>query len=66
MFVKIFDAGQAEVIERIKEYAQTREGQASPARWKKFTTRKNYLRFVCHEMIGELLAKEKQRLADTE
>lgn len=60
--VRIFDADREEVVERIKKYAESRSGHQSPTGWKTYTTSKNYLRFVAHEIIGELLAQEDIRL----
>ena len=62
MVVRIFDTAQVEVVERIKKYAQNHNTDKTPLKWKKYTTSRNFLRFVCHEMIGELLAQEQQRL----
>ena len=55
---KVFDADQEQVVERIKEYAQNRAGLDRPTKWKTYITRRNFLRFVSHEVIGELLAQE--------
>jgi len=57
--VRIYDADQEEVVKRIKEYARSREGKGRPYRWETYTTSRNYLRFVSHEIIGELLAQER-------
>lgn len=62
MVVRMFDAGQKDVIEQIKKYARNRKADTTPSGWEKILTSKNYLSFVCHEMIGELLAQERQRL----
>lgn len=62
MVVRIFDADRKEVIARIKKYTRHRQADTTPSGWKKFLTSRNYLRFVCHEMIGELLAQEQKRL----
>lgn len=59
---RILDADQKDVVERLKKYAQTRTGQQRPARWQSYTTQRNYLRFVAHEIIGELIAQEKNWL----
>lgn len=66
MVVRIFDADRKEVIARIKKYTRHRQADTTPSGWKKFLTSRNYLRFVCHEMIGELLAQEQKRLAPAE
>jgi hypothetical protein len=58
----MFDAGQEDVIEQIKKYARRRKADETPSGWEKILTSRNYLSFVCHEMVGELLAREKQRL----
>jgi TolB-like protein len=63
MVVRIFDADQPAVQERLKQYARARGGDQGPYGWKRYTTRQNYLGFVAQEMIGELLAQESQRLA---
>jgi len=62
MVVRIFDADRKEVIARIKKYTHRRQADTTPSGWKKFLTSRNYLRFVCYEMIGELLAQEQKRL----
>ncbi len=62
MVVRIYDAGKDDVIERLKTYSRQRGGEATPMQWRKQATRRNYLRFVAHEMIGELLAQEKLRI----
>lgn len=62
MVVRMFDAGQEDVIEQIKKYARRRKADETPSGWEKILTSRNYLSFVCHEMVGELLAREKQRL----
>jgi hypothetical protein len=63
MVVRIFDADRKEVIARIKKYTRHRQADTTPSGWRKFLTSRNYLRFVCYEMIGELLAQEQKRLA---
>ncbi len=63
MVVRIFDADRKEVIARIKKYTRHRQADTTPSGWRKFLTSRNYLRFVCYEMIGELLAQEQNRLA---
>ena len=60
--VRILDADRDEVIKRIKQYAEKRSGRKSPTGWQTYTTSRNYLRFVAHEIIGELLAQERFRL----
>ncbi|MCK4628202.1 MAG: hypothetical protein KAT56_04320 [Sedimentisphaerales bacterium] len=62
MVVRIFDADRKDVIARIKKYTHHRQTDTTPSGWKKFLTSRNYLRFVCYEMIGELLAQEHKRL----
>ena len=62
MVIRIFDAGKDNVVEKIKQYAQFREGAQTPYGWEKSTTQRNYLRFVSYEIIGELLALERKRL----
>lgn len=62
MVVRIFDADQAETIQRINTYAEDRQGQQGPLAWKRYTTQEAYIGFVSHEIIGELMGKEKQRL----
>jgi len=63
MASRIFDAGQSDVVERIKNYAQGRGAKDTPLGWKKFTTSRNFIQFVCHEMIGELLIHQELQLA---
>jgi len=60
--VRIFDAREEEVAKRGKQFAKHRGASDSPYSWKKYTTQRNYLKFVSYEMIGELLAGERQRL----
>jgi len=60
--VRIFDAREQDVAQRVKEFAKHREVSDSPYNWKKYTTQRNYLKFVSYEMIGELLEGERQRL----
>ena len=59
--VRIIDARQNATIRRIKKYARQSNAGATPYGWKKYTTRLNYLRFVAHEIIGELLAQQESR-----
>jgi hypothetical protein len=59
---RIIDADNKEVVKRIKEYAESRTGEQRPSSWKSYTTQRNYLRFVAHEIIGELLASEQKLL----
>ena len=61
--IRIIDSDQNDVVERIKEYAESRRGNDRPPSWKTYTTRQNFLRFVSHEIIGELLAQERDWLA---
>jgi len=63
MASRIFDAGQSDVVERIKIYAQERGAKETPLGWKKFTASRHFIRFVCHEMIGELLMQQQTQLA---
>ena len=58
--VRIIDADQEKVIERIKLYAADRTGNTSPTGWKTYLTSRKYLRFAAHEIIGEMLAQEQQ------
>ena len=59
--VQVFDADEEAVIGRLREYALEREGLSKPYGWERYKTRTNYLRFVSHEVIGELLMLEWQR-----
>jgi hypothetical protein len=61
---RIYDADESSVIERIKAYARGREGADRPYRWQTYTTSRNFLRFVSHEIIGELLAQEGQTVGN--
>lgn len=63
MVVRIFDARQDDVKRRIRSYAASRGGPGTPYSWQRYTTRRNYLRFVSYEMIGELLAREAGRFS---
>ena len=60
--VRLYDAAQSEVIEKIKRYAKKRNGLEGPTGWRRYITTRNYLRFVSHEIIGEMLAQERERL----
>jgi len=62
MVIQIVDARQDRVVQRLKEYAKNRNNDPTPLAWKRYTTQRNYLRFVSHEIIGELLAQEQARL----
>ena len=62
--MRIIDADDEAVIQRLKEYARTRVGDAGPSGWRKYKGSREYLGFVAHEIIGELLAKERDRLLD--
>ena len=63
MAIQIIDARQDIVVQRLKEYAKNRNNNdTAPLAWKRYTTQRNYLRFVSHEIIGELLAQEQARL----
>lgn len=65
MVTRIFDAAKKDVIERIKEYAQSRQNINSLLAWEKYTTSRNYLRFVSHEIIGELMAQQAKRISNS-
>ncbi len=60
---RVFDASQVAVVERLKEYADQQELDHSPMGWKKIKTQRPFLRFVSHEVIGELLDAERARTA---
>lgn len=62
MVVRIFDADKLEVIKRLKSYARSRAGAEKPLSWERYKTSREYLGFVAHESICELLAKEWDRL----
>ncbi len=64
--VRIYDAQQDDVVIRLKDFSRSRRLQNTPLDWKKYTTSRNYISFTCHEMIGELLAKERRRLHSDE
>lgn len=59
---RVFDCDQDDVVERVKQYAQDRAGRQSPAGWRYYIRSRTYLSFVSHEIIGELLHLEKQRM----
>jgi len=59
---RIFDSDRQDVVEKIKKYASIRTGQQRPHSWRYYTTQANYLRFVSYEMIGDLLARERDWL----
>ena len=63
---RIFDASQDRIIEKIKAYAESRYDELSPMGWKKYKTQRLYFRFVSHEIIGELMAREKVRTRSKE
>ncbi len=60
--VRIYDADQTEVVEKIKRYAKHRSGSERPAGWRHYITTRNYLRFVSYEIIDEMLAQEREHL----
>ncbi len=60
--VRIFDADHNDVIDRLKQYAADRSGNDSPSGWETYLTSRRYLRFVSHEVIGEMLALERDWL----
>jgi len=60
--VRIYDADQSEVVEKIKRYAKKRSGSERPTGWRNYITTRNYLRFVSHEIIEEMLTQERERL----
>lgn len=62
MVIRIMDAGDNDVIERIKQYAREKGAMKSPSGWETYKTSRNYLKFVSHEVIGELLALQKTKL----
>lgn len=61
---RIIDAKDDLVVARLIEYAQIRSTNTGPAGWKKYATTENYPFFVSHEIVGELLALERDRLFD--
>ncbi len=64
--VTIVDAGDKDVIERIKLYANERAKEATASwrePWQRYTTSRNYLRFVSHEVISELFMRRQSYLA---
>lgn len=61
---RVFDCDQEDIIARVKQYAQNRSGTDSPAGWQHYIRSQTYLAFVSHELIGEILAIEKQRVQD--
>ena len=62
---RLFDAGTDPVVDRIEAYAESRQENLGPYGWKKMTTQRHYVRFVAHEMIGELMAAESDRVNAT-
>jgi len=62
MVVRIFDANLKKTQKRIKKYEKLHGEEENPLSWKKYTTSRKYLSFVSHEIIGELLAQERDRL----
>ena len=60
--VRIFDADHNDVIDRLKQYAADRTGNDRPSGWETYLTSRRYLRFVSHEVIGEMLALERDWL----
>lgn len=60
---RIIDARDDNVVKRLKKYIKSKRISAGPAGWKKYTTTENYPYFVSHEIVGELLARERDRLA---
>lgn len=59
---RIIDARDDQVVARLKEYAATKRTNTGPAGWKKYATTQNYPYFVAHEIVGEMLALERDRL----
>ncbi len=57
--VRVLDADNEKVVARIKEYARCYSDKGNPWDWEKYLTSRNYLRFVSHEIIGEMLAIQK-------
>ena len=62
--VRLIDSDTDDVIDRLKTYAVNRAGKARSMGWRYYTTSRNYLGFVSHEIIGELLELEQRRLFD--
>jgi len=60
---RIIDAREDNVVARIEQYTKNRRSNAGPAGWRKYATTQNYPYFVAHEIVGELLALERDRLA---
>ena len=60
--VRIFDADHNDVIDRLKQYAADRAGNDRPSGWETYLTSRRYLRFVSYEVIGEMLALERDWL----
>lgn len=60
---RIIDARDDNVVKRLKKYTKSKRISAGPAGWKKYATTENYPYFVSHEIVGELLARERDRLA---
>ena len=60
--IRVFDASKMETVERIKDYAMEHNEDKTPFGWKIQMTQRRYLRFVSHEIIGELLALERIRV----
>lgn len=64
--IRVVDAGTRDVIERLKIYANRHmKDEVSSWRepWQRYTTSRNYLRFVSHEVIGELFDRRRSYLA---
>ena len=61
MVQEVYDAGQDQVVERIKLYDRNRDQGPAPLSWQRNMLQRNYLRFVSHEVINELLTQERDR-----
>jgi len=58
----VYDASQDQVIERMKLYDRNRDQGQTPLSYRRHMLQRNYLRFVSHEVIGELFNQERERL----
>lgn len=61
-----YDGRDDETINKVKQFARERGTGHSPYGWEVYVrTQQDYLRFVCHEAISELMEREKDRMNQT-
>jgi hypothetical protein len=59
----MLDASDNVVTFRVREYAKQHEGQDSPFGWRRYLVDSDaYMRFVCHELVTDLMDQELRRI----